>query len=1102
MNPSARPIAIPDAPSRSVENPQFLVYGQVAEEVNACLRAGREPDVDALVARHPEMAGALREMVGALVLLNGFGQSAETSNNLALLPAGEPLVLGQLGDFQIVREIGRGGMGVVYEAVQISLGRRVALKVLPFAATLDPKALQRFKNEAQMAAQLHHTNIVPVISVGCERGVHYYAMQFIEGQTLAAVIEELRRTRSNDEGRMTNDQRSPNAEARRSEKPEETPPGFRHSTFDILSSLGFRHSSFFRIVASLGVQAAEALEHAHQLGVVHRDIKPANLLVDLRSNLWITDFGLAHCQGGPHLTLTGDILGTLRYMSPEQSLAKRMPVDARTDVYSLGATLYELLTLEPAYNGRNREEVLRQIAFEEPRLPSRLNQAVPVELETIVLKAMAKNPQERYAAARELADDLRRFLEDRPIQAKRPTLRQRTAKWARRHRGIVTTAAGTLFVSLLLGVLGLVWSNIQLRQEQEHTDAARRHAERNLALAVQTLEEVFLRLGDRPLLRDPRPDGSDGIFLDCALHFYEELASDNGEDPRVRKGLASAWGRLGSFRELLGQYQAAQEAYDRAISLSERLAAEYPHDLIPRWVLASSHLGLGHILNRTGHPRAAAEHCRAGLDLWSWLAVEFPAELECRRELALGHNELASQLAQRGNPSAAEHHHRQALALRAQLDAESPGRVEQRYDLAASHHHLADLLRETGRCAEAETHYRQALALVSQLTSEFPATPLYRSCLALGYCALGDLSGRRSREEADRNYRRALDLQTRLVAEFPKAPEYREALASTHNSIGILACEQNDLQAGERHFRQALEIRTRLAADCPTVPGYRQAQASSHANLGARFERAQDWTTAERHYRQALELQLQLAKELSAEPWVHHDLAATYFNLAKLRESMGDWDGAEQHYRQALCIQAKLAGDVPSVPKYQNQRASLEEFLGNLLWATGEKRIATDHFRRAFTIWTELMNQDASGSDSSATLADFARFLATCPAEQFRDANRALALARRAVDQAPARWIYWSTLGLTLYRSGDADAALAALAKACQLHQGEDAIDEFFKAMAYAQLGKKAQARQCYTRAASFAERNRAGNEWLRRLRAEAAGRLGLGKEVLEIFDF
>src|SRR5262249_28406123 len=444
----------------------------------------------------PEIAEALAKCLDGLEFVHVFAQQLSQPSRLAA-PRPEIQPEGPLGDFRILREVGRGGMGVVYEAVQISLGRRVALKVLPFAAALDPKQLQRFKNEAQAAAHLQHQNIVPVHYVGCERGVHFYAMQYIEGQTLAAVIRELRQRAGLEKTRLPSSVEAASAlasdlalgrwepvkrrtgEGATSRQPEQAtgsyhpPTASRADATPPVAALSTERSTqrpaFFRTVANLGVQAAQALDHAHQLGVFHRDIKPANLLLDMQGNPWITDFGLAQFQSQAGLTLTGDLVGTLRYMSPEQALAKRVAVDARTDIYSLGVTLYEFLTLEPAYNGRDREELLRQIVFEEPRPPRRLNPAIPAELETVVLKAMAKSPDERYATAQELADDLRRFLDDKPIQAKRPTLVQRTRKWARRHRALVWALGISTAVVLAVMIVALIVSNVLITREQRQT---------------------------------------------------------------------------------------------------------------------------------------------------------------------------------------------------------------------------------------------------------------------------------------------------------------------------------------------------------------------------------------------------------------------------------------------------------------------------------------------------------------------------------------------------------------------------------------------------------------------------------------------------------
>jgi WD40 repeat protein/serine/threonine protein kinase len=471
---------------------------ELFDDLTNRLQAGEALDVGSYIARYPEHASQLRRFLPAIEVLVDLGRSAVREPGAAAAPPTEStLPTGVLGDFRILREVGRGGMGIVYEAEQISLGRRVALKVLPFASTLDAKQLQRFKNEAQAAAGLHHTNIVPVFATGCERGVHYYAMQFIEGQTLAQVIADLRLQIADlKNGAGADFMPSPSLQQVAPTGPY-TPEAVQQSpSRDLQSAIAVttpkagisterstRSPAFFRTAAQLGIQAAEALEHAHQLGIVHRDIKPGNLLVDARGQLWTTDFGLAQVQGGTNLTMSGDLLGTLRYMSPEQALAQRVTIDHRTDIYSLGATLYELLTLEPAFPGRDRQELLRQIAFHDPQPSRRLNTAIPVELETIVGKAMEKNPAERYATAQELADDLQRFLKDEPIRARRPTSWQKVKKWARRNRPVVWSAGVAGMVLAVLTIFGLLASNVRIARKQVELD----QANKNLAAANEDL---------------------------------------------------------------------------------------------------------------------------------------------------------------------------------------------------------------------------------------------------------------------------------------------------------------------------------------------------------------------------------------------------------------------------------------------------------------------------------------------------------------------------------------------------------------------------------------------------------------------------------------
>ena len=516
-----------------LEDPRVVA---ALEQYLSAIEAGERPNRQAFLARHADVAEALAECLDGMEALQVAApphpaNDPGPADGAAEWPPGTPL-----GDFRILREIGRGGMGIVYEAVQLSLDRRVALKVLPFAAALDGKQLQRFKNEAQAAAHLHHTNIVPVYAVGSERGVHFYAMQLIEGQNLAGVIEDLRRAVDpgfrglpfGPEGEPTGPYPAPPS----------PPSGPRTDTHRSLGAqLSTRRSDrvaeFFRTVARLATQAAEGLDYAHGMGVIHRDIKPANLLVDVRGNVWITDFGLAqfHADGG--LTQTGDLLGTLRYMSPEQAGGQRVLIDHRTDVYSLGATLYELLTLRQIFDGEDRQTLSRQIMYEEPRPPRSVDRAIPPELETIVLKAVSKAPAERYATARDFAEDLQRFLHNEPIRARRPTALQRGRKWVRRHPSVLV--AGTVLLVLLsTGSLVSAWL---IQREQANTQRAYQQEQQRFQQARRAVDDM-IQVADEELADRPHLEGARKRLLETALVYYQEFIEQRRDDPGAQAELA------------------------------------------------------------------------------------------------------------------------------------------------------------------------------------------------------------------------------------------------------------------------------------------------------------------------------------------------------------------------------------------------------------------------------------------------------------------------------------------------------------------------------------------------------------------------------------
>ncbi|MBI4600887.1 MAG: tetratricopeptide repeat protein [Planctomycetes bacterium] len=1009
------------AGSRSARDDAELA--QVLEAYLADVEAGRPVEQERLISEHPAIAECLRAAFVSLQFIGDASDSLSSSAKEVAESSGSPVSLGiQLGDYRILREIGRGGMGIVYEAEQVSLGRRVALKVLPFAAVLDPKHIQRFKNEAHAAAQLHHTNIVPVFYVGCERGVYYYAMQYIEGRSLAAAIEELRKLAKLAGG---------------ASGAAGSLPGLGAGSSD----LSPRSRERFRSIAGLGLQAAQGLAHAHELGVVHRDIKPANLLIDTRGNVWITDFGLARMQGDANLTLSGDILGTLRYMSPEQALGKRAPVDHRTDIYSLGVTLYELLTLEPAVKGRDREEVLRRIAFEDPAPPRRLNRWIPVELETVVLKAMAKSPEARYAAARELADDLTRFLEGKPVQARRPGPIELAARWAGRHRTLVVAAcaiAVILISGLLAGTL-LIW------KEQRQTGRQREKAERNFGLAREVVEEMLTRVADERLLDVPLMEDVRRDLLEEALGFYKRLLEEEEGGSVVRQEASRAHLRVGDIRRLLGRPDEAEIAYRRAVELLAG-PGDAGRGASDRRDLARAHEGLGRVLADRGRHGEAETSFAEAIRIGEGVLRGAPDDRGAWKDLAEGLQCLADAQGKRGKDREAEEACRRALEIQDRL-VQAKGGEQTRLALASSLARLARILEGKGDVEGAEQTYRNALELLEKLQPGLAAGPEARAELASAHQKLGVLllnTGRQA--EGEKEIRAGLELRDRLVKDFPMVPDHRHHLALSHAFLALALDEAGRGKDADSAYRRALELHREVVREFPAIPRYRSAMGGTLHNFGNRLSNEGGREEAERAYREAVELAERLVEEAPGVPDHADQLALHVANLGKDLHMCGKRSDARPLYERALAIWSGLNQRHPEVLQHLVHLANVRNCLGVLAADEGRDAEAEEVLRRAVELQEEAVRRAPFLPASREILAlnhvNLGELL--CKAGRVEEGEgsfeRALASARSLAAEFPAVPRYRVSLVQVLERvarnrrdSGRSAEALAAMQEAVEV---------------------------------------------------------------------
>ncbi len=857
----------------SHDSHDYELIDQLAEDFAERFRRGERPSLQEYVDRYPHLASDIRELLPAMVEMEALKPKTEAS---AGIPAGTTVPvpeLRQLGEYRILREVGQGGMGVVYEAEQLSLGRRVALKVLPGRQVREARQKRRFEREARAAARLHHTNIVPVFGVGEQDGLPYYVMQFIQGLGLDQVIEELARMHagkgnepatSPPGGELRVERKVVSAEnIARSLMTGEFHPGPKHDSSveetvgpgleqpapddpkkndlrtEVLSGSTSsavlpghsgpvqKKQTYWQSVASIGQQVASALDHAHKQGIQHRDIKPSNLLLDTRGTVWVTDFGLAKVanpsgETGENLTHTGDILGTLRYMSPEAFDGR---TDPRSDVYSLGLTLYELLLLRPAFEEKDRHRLIKQVMTSEPARLDRLNPAIPRDLATIVHKAIEREPGRRYQTADDLGEDLRRFLDDEPIQARRISTLERLTRWSRHNKGL---AAALSAVALLLVVLAvgstLAAARFQViarektelagareterlkadkaREDAEKAGKAeaaqRQRAEANFARAIDAVNVSLTAVSEDELLKAPGMQALRQRLLQSALEFYEGFLRERGDDPTIRAGLAAAYLRVGNIHSELGQGPQARQAFQEAQTRFARLVEANPSNVEMQHGLAESFLRLGQ------HEQAIA----------IWTRLVQPNQSRFQSELGNACNSRATLLGDQKKTAEALDLHQQALVIRERLVALDPDNPDFRRDLGGTLNNIGVLLSRNNRKEEALVMYRRGVEHARIAWARAPQSLLTGRFLAIGLRNVALMEQQQGRdEEALRSYQESLDVWRQLALQNPAVPNVHAELLKTSREVALYQNRLGQKAAAEQSLYLARTALQRLPQD-------------------------------------------------------------------------------------------------------------------------------------------------------------------------------------------------------------------------------------------------------------------------------------------------
>jgi serine/threonine protein kinase len=791
--------------------------------------------------------------------------------------------------FRILRPHAKGGLGQVSVALDEELHRVVALKEIQDQHADHPHSRNRFVLEAEITGGLEHPGIVPVYGLGHSAdGRPFYAMRFIKGDSLQGAIRQFHQA----EGAGRD-------------------PGER--------------SLQFRKLLGRFVDVCEAVAYAHSRGVLHRDLKPDNIMLGKYGQTLVVDWGLAKpldrpedsadpderplrpaSVSGSAPTQLGTAIGTPQYMSPEQAAGRLEELGVGTDVYSLGATLYCLLTGQAPFQGTDLGTILQQVQRGEFPRPRELNRQLPVAaLEAICLKAMALKPEERYPTALALAAEVEHWLADEPVSAYREPLEHRLRRWGRRHRAWVAAAVALLMTTMVaLGVSTYLISRQQKKTEEAWREATQQQgrAKANLNLARQAVDKTVTRVAEEERLKRADFHQLRRDLLASMVPFYEEFVRQREVDAELEAQRGRAYYRLAYVRAEIGEKQQAVEAYEQMGAIFARLAADFPD--VP----------------------------------------------EYRKDLATSHNGLALELGNLGKWAEAESANRAALSIQKRLVADFPDVPEYRRELANSHNNLGLLLSDLGKVVEAEASYRAAIAIRERLATDFPAVPLHRRNLAGSQNNLGNLLSKLGKGgEAEAAYRAALDIQERLVADFPTAPDYRVYLARHHNNLGVLLADLGKLAEAEAAHCAALAIKERLVADFPAVPQHRLELASSQNNLGIVLSKLGKRAEAEAAYRAALGIQERLAADFPAMPEYRERLAGMHNNLGSVLKNLGKVAEAEAAYRAAIAIRERLVADFPTAPDYAMNLSGSYANFGNLLRDNGQAQASLDWYAKSIT---------------------------------------------------------------------------------------------------------------------------------------------------------